>query len=374
MTGIIKLSMNDLRNIVQGATVFGSGGGGSPRAGNAVVSAISRITESVSLLPLEEVPDEAIVAATCGFGSPEVLQNRECVVQNFFALETLERVLGKKIDCLVPFESGGYNSLVPFYAAALKGIPVIDCDGTGRAVCEWYISMFEVHRIPMSPFALADDHGHSAVIYGSTAIEVDRYARAVLREFGLVSGTAGYVMSGAKARAAMVPNMISMERALGAMMTELMTRGQDPLEAVLKTTGGFLLIDGSVAKKEVRTSPIGSDHGLIQVEGYGRSRRRKLSILLKNESILARWSHGLLAAMLPDIITYLDHEGRPITNADIRRGVKVRVLGIPIHTKCRDPRAIPLYQKVLEDVLGCKESYVPVEELQTRPMSQPTKN
>jgi hypothetical protein len=365
MTGSF-LTIDDLTKVVQGATLIGSGGGGSPSSGMMVVDSISKITDRVRFLTLEEVPDEAVVAAVCGFGSPDVLLKRGCVVQNFYAVEALERAIGKKVDFIVPYESGGYNSLTPFYAAAVKGIPVLDCDGTGRAVCEWYISMFEVHRIPMSPFALANEQGHAAVVYADNMIDVDRYARGVLREFGLISGTAEHVMSGAKARAAMVPGMISMERDLGDSMLRARANGEDPLEIVLKKTRGFLLIDGTVTNKETTTSPIGSDHGFIDVEGRGWAGRRKLRVYFKNESILATWPSGSPAAILPDIITYLDHEGLPVTNADVKNGSKIRVLAIPIHSKCRDPRAIPLYQKVLADVLSFDKAYVPVEELQAR--------
>jgi hypothetical protein len=40
------------------------------------------------------------------------------------------------------------------------------------------------------------------------------------------------------------------------------------------------------------------------------------------------------------------------------------VVGIPINEKCRDTRALPLYQKVLADVLEFKQPYLPIEELQ----------
>lgn len=365
MTGPF-LTVEDLTKVIQGATLIGSGGGGSPSSGMMVVDAIAKITGRVRFLRLDDVPDEAVVVAVCGFGSPDVLLKQGCVVQNFYAVEALERAIGKKVDYIVPYESGGYNSITPFYAAAVKGIPVLDCDGTGRAVCEWYISMFEVHRIPMSPFALANEQGHAAIVYADNMVDVDRYARGVLREFGLISGTAEHVMSGAKARQALVPGMISMERDLGEAMLKARENGDDTLETVLKKTRGHLLIDGTVTHKETRTSPIGSDHGLIDVEGRGPSGRQKLRVHFKNESILATWPDGSPAAILPDIITYLDLEGQPVTNADVTKGSKVRVLGIPIHAKCRDPRAIPLYQKVLADVLDFRGPYVPVEELQGR--------
>jgi DUF917 family protein len=364
MEGRQFLTVEDLNKLVTGATIFGSAGGGPPASGRLVVEAIGRIASRVPLWSLAEVPDEAVVAAVCGFGSPEVLLKRVSVIQNVLALETLERAIGKKVDYLIPYESGGYNSLVPFHVAASKGLPVLDCDGTGRAVCEWYISMFEVHHIPMSPFALADDQGHSGVIYADNTVDADKYGRALLREFGLSAGTAEHVMSGAKARASMVPGMLTMEHELGASMEAAMARGHDSLDVVLDKTHGFLLIEGKVAKKELRTSPVGSDHGRIEVKGNGRGGQRVLQVYYKNESILARWSDGTVATMLPDLISYLDREGKPMTNADLKEGMDIRVLGIPIHPRCRAPEALSLYAKVLKDTLAFEGPYISVEHLQ----------
>ena len=364
MEGRQLLTVEDLHRLVKGATIFGSSGGGPSASGERVVDAVSKVATGVPLWSLTEVPDDAVVAAVCGFGSPEVLLKQVSVMQNVFALETLERAIGRKVDYLIPYESGGYNSLVPFHVAASKGLPVLDCDGTGRAVCEWYISMFEVHHIPMCPFALADDRGHSAVIYADNTVDADKYGRAILREFGLSAGTAEHVMSGAKARSSMVPGMISMEHDLGAAMDAAKARGRDSLDVVIERTGGFLLMDGKVATKELRTSPVGSDYGRIEVKGKGSAGRDVLQVYYKNESILARWADGTPAVMLPDLISYLDRNGDPMTNADLKEGMEIRVLGIPIRGQCRSPEALPLYAKVLKDTLSFESAYVSVERLQ----------
>jgi DUF917 family protein len=366
MEGRQFLTVEDLHKLVTGATIFGSAGGGPPASGKLVVDAVGKIAKGVQLWSLTEVPDEAVVAAVCGFGSPEVLLRRVTVIQNVLALETLERAIGKKVDYLVPYESGGYNSLVPFHVAVSKGLPVLDCDGTGRAVCEWYISMFEVHRIPMSPFALADDQGHSGIIYADNTVDADKYGRALLREFGLSAGTAEHVMSGAKAKSALVPGMLSMEYELGAAMEDALAGGRDTLGIVLDRTHGFLLAEGKVTKKELRTSPVGSDYGRIEVTGPSKGGRGTFQVDYKNESILARWADGTPAAMLPDLISYLDDHGRPMTNADLKEGMGIRVLGIPIHPKCRAAEALPLYARVLKEVLGFEAPYVSVERLQAK--------
>lgn len=39
----------------------------------------------------------------------------------------------KRIAGLMPLEIGGLNSIAPLYTSALLNLPMIDCDGMGRA-------------------------------------------------------------------------------------------------------------------------------------------------------------------------------------------------------------------------------------------------
>jgi len=46
--------------------------------------------------------------------------------------------------------------MMPIYAGAKKGLPILDANGAGRAVPELEMLMFHFYDIPPSPFAIAD--------------------------------------------------------------------------------------------------------------------------------------------------------------------------------------------------------------------------
>ncbi|RKX43696.1 MAG: hypothetical protein DRP33_00565 [Thermotogae bacterium] len=52
---------------------------------------------------------------------------------------------GTKFDFVVPVETGGFNSVTPLHAGALKGLPVVDADGAGRAVPELQMTTFHTY-------------------------------------------------------------------------------------------------------------------------------------------------------------------------------------------------------------------------------------
>ncbi|MEM2724825.1 MAG: DUF917 family protein, partial [Candidatus Nezhaarchaeales archaeon] len=62
------LSINDLKDIVVGATFLGSGGGGSPENGLKLVEAIANVTKEIKLASPDEVADNDYVAMIAGMG------------------------------------------------------------------------------------------------------------------------------------------------------------------------------------------------------------------------------------------------------------------------------------------------------------------
>ena len=47
--------------------------------------------------------------------------------------ELIQKLTGTKPDFIVPIEIGGLNSVLPLIAGAHNDLPVVDCDGMGRA-------------------------------------------------------------------------------------------------------------------------------------------------------------------------------------------------------------------------------------------------
>ena len=62
-----KLNLQDLRDVVIGATFLGSGGGGSPE--NGLVEEIGKVTGEITLVTPDEISDNEYVAMVAGMGA-----------------------------------------------------------------------------------------------------------------------------------------------------------------------------------------------------------------------------------------------------------------------------------------------------------------
>ena len=69
-----------------------------------------------------------------GVGAPTVsLELLPSVDEASKVLDRYEKLVGRPITAVASFEIGGGNSLMPLMAAAVRGLPVVDGDGMGRA-------------------------------------------------------------------------------------------------------------------------------------------------------------------------------------------------------------------------------------------------
>lgn len=66
--------------------------------------------------------------------------------------------------------------------------------------------------------------------------------------------------------------------------------------------------------------------------------------------------------MVPDSICWITMDGVPLTNADIKEGMDVAVIGKKAHPKFRDDKVFSTFSHILES-LGYKEGFKPIEEL-----------
>ena len=63
----------------------------------------------------------------------------------------------------MPMEAGGVNSMLPIAAAARLGLPLVDCDGMGRAFPELQMVTFTIGGVSATPMALTDEKGNSVI-------------------------------------------------------------------------------------------------------------------------------------------------------------------------------------------------------------------
>ena len=347
------LRERELRDIVYGATLLGSGGGGSPENGMQLVNSILEVANEVKLVDPQEVPDYSMLCVVAGMGAPEVMLKRGWEKEDVPALKLMEEATGKTMDYTVAVETGGFNSITPLHAAAGKGVAAIDGAGIERAIPQLEMTMFHVHNIPIAPVTLADASGNFAVLYPKDPPMAETMARGITVAFGMKCGLACHPMAGWQLKKSVIPRTCTRAEEVGKSMREATEKGQDPVNAVVKVTNGYEIVRGTVKEKAVETRG-GFDYGKVAVAD--------VRVDYKNENMIA-WKAGKPVVISPDLTCWMTTDGKPLTNADIKKGMDVAVIGVKAHERWRTTEGLAVYKPVLAE-LGYTEKYVPVEQLQ----------
>lgn len=351
---------DQLDDLAVGAAVLGTGGGGNPYVGKLLARAALREHGPVTIVDVDEVPDDALVVPSAFMGAPTVLVEKlprgdEAVR----AFETLQEHLGREITHTMPIEAGGLNSVTPFSVAARLGIPIVDADGMGRAFPEVQMVTASVFGIPATPMAMADEKGNTIVL-GETVDNrwTERFARSIAVDMGSTAVVAQYPLSGEQLKRAMVPGTLALAEELGGLVREARAAHADPVDAVAARLDGHRLFTGKVTDVERRTVG-GFARGAAVIEGFGASTGSAMTVRFQNEHLVAE-ADGRVLASVPDLIMVLDSEtGEPTTTEDLRYGFRVAVLAAPCDRRWRTADGLAL---VGPRAFGYDFDFVPVEE------------
>src|SRR3954466_6614123 len=224
-----------LDDLAIGAGILGTGGGGNPYLGKLEALQQLKTGRTISVVGVDEVPDEAFVTTVGGMGSPTVGVERigrgdECLL----AMRALERHLGRRFTHVIPGEIGGSNSMRPMIVAAQTGLPVIDGDGMGRAFPELQMDTFSIYGVAPTPGTLADPRGHEVIFDRiSEAVTLERYARAVTIQMGGAAGYAFPPMIAGEVRRTAIPGTVSLAIAIGHAVLAARAALASPVDAAL---------------------------------------------------------------------------------------------------------------------------------------------
>lgn len=337
-----KLTERELADLIRGCAILGTGGGGSPRKGLALLKEELCQGRELTLLPLEELGEDAWVASPymCGSVSPEDKETGE--LECLRAFEVLEEFLGVRFSAVVATEIGGGNTAVAMTVAARKGIPILDADPAGRSVPELSHSTFALKGIGIAPFALATSRGDVVVV---KEVGAEDRAEAIARSLAIMSGNrvgvADHPVQGRDARSALIPGTLSLALQIGEAVRIAREEGTDPLAAAARAGKGYILFRGRIKgyRWEIKG---GFTVGEVEIVGTGEYVDHKYRIWFKNEHIIS-WFDGEPDAMAPDLICILDPAtGEAITNPNLEEGQDVGVVGYPAPELWRTPEGIAL--------------------------------
>jgi DUF917 family protein len=336
------ITEHDLDDIAAGAAILGTGGGGDPHIGRLLAHAAIHARGPAALVPLDTVPDDATILAVAMMGAPTVmLEKVPSADQAALAVQALATYLGKTPTHLVCAEAGGVNALVPAVAAAELGLPIIDADGMGRAFPELQMVVPTLHNIAATPMSIADEKGNRGIFDTVDNHWAERLARSATIDMGCAAMISLFPMTGAQARAALVPGTISLCGELGRLVRQARAAHSDPVAAVVGRLGGIELFTGKVVDI-VRRTEGGFARGEAALEGIDGGPGERLLLRFQNENLVAV-RDGIVVASVPDLICVLDAEsGAAITTETLRYGHRVRVIAAPCDPRWHTPEGLAL--------------------------------
>lgn len=354
-----KIGIEEIENIAIGAAVLGTGGGGDPYIGKLMAVQAVKEYGPITLLDIDELPDDALIVPTAMMGAPTVMVEKVPSGEEVMgAFNMLKNYLGQEIYATIPIEAGGVNSMIPLALAAQLGLPVVDTDGMGRAFPELQMVTFHLNGVSATPMVLCDEKGNNLMLNTVDNVWTERLARSATVVMGGSVMLAIYPMKGSQLKAAGIHGIVTLTEKIGQAVRQAKGQKVDPVQAVLDITGGFELFRGKVTDVSRRTVG-GFARGESTLEGIDGYKGQMLTLNFQNEHLIARTADKVLATV-PDLIAVLDSEtAHPITTEGLRYGTRGIVIGIPCNPKWRTREGIAT---VGPRYFGYDLDYIPVEE------------
>ncbi|MDD9997057.1 MAG: DUF917 domain-containing protein, partial [Rhodospirillaceae bacterium] len=329
----LSLEVKDLADFVRGAAFMGAGGGGDPYIGYLLLQQQLRESGGVRIISPAKIDDDDFVVPVGCMGAPTVMTEKIPSIGALeTALDTLERLVERRVNAIIPLEIGGINSTVPLVLAARRGLPAVNGDGMGRAFPEIQMVTFGVYGCPISPVVVTNEADDIVIVQSRDNKQGEDLARSVVTQMGGMAQISLYPMSGADVRRTCVPDTLTLALDIGRAIGGASASGQDPFASLFETLDRCepardyrVLFDGKVVdvRRETRS---GFNVGVVSLSGLNGDNDR-FEVHFQNENTVA-YRDGRTVAVVPDIISILDRDtAEPITAEQVRYGQRVKVLG-----------------------------------------------
>ena len=365
---------DDVEPLLEGLAIMGTGGGGSPAWGKAIMHNEFAHDRYPQIIPVEEIADGATVVSGGIMGSVKKLEEfgTEAIMAHWekqFELEAVTRVmegiLKKKIDHMVPFEVGGLNTPVVLALGARLGIPIIDGDALGRSAPETQMTSFIGHGVSLTPMPLIDYYGNVVIVQSAVhPTYADQLGRWVVSNGGGLGANNHYPMTGRQAKQSVVPDTISAALSLGKAVLAARSGGTDPVEAVAAQVKGTRLFAGKIARLD-EEERLGFYFTIATIIGAGAYQGQTARLAIKNETMLLEVA-GKVRVIFPDLVLLVEPgTGRGIMSIELKTGSDVVLVGVPCHPRLREAMRDEVGRQAFSpERYGRPElKYIPLEDL-----------
>jgi DUF917 family protein len=362
---MIEIGLDEIEDLAIGSAFLGTGGGGDPYLGSLLCREAIGKFGPVRLLDVNELADDDAVFGAAAMGAPTVMIEKLFSIEDQDrAVRALERFIGRTATAITSLEIGGCNSMMPVAYAAMRGLPIVDGDGMGRAFPKLQMTSMNINGVQCAPMTLADEHGNVVLFETEDGKKAEELARPVVAAMGAAGCMSCYPMTGAQARAALVPRTLSAAIAIGQAVAGKRHGGHAPVERLLAALREQSLygearcaFEGKIVNVE-RVTRDGWVFGTCAIEALEAS--GVATVTFQNENLSVHVD-GDLRCIVPDLITIVDTESaHAIPTERLAYGQRVSVIVCSAPSQLTSAEALSI---VGPKGFGLDEQYVPLAAL-----------
>jgi uncharacterized protein len=344
----------DVEAAVKGGSVYAAGGGGWADHGRMLGYAAVNVGKP-ELVSVEELGDSDWIATAAAIGAPASTTPWEMQGIDYVkSVQLLQEALGEKLSGLIIGQNGKSSTLNGWLPSAILGTKVVDAVGDIRAHPTGDMGSIGMAGSPeqMIQTAVGGNRAENRyielVVKGATA-KISPVLRAAADQSGGFIASCRNPLRASYVRKNAALGGISMALKLGEAIIEAEKRGGSAIiDAICKTTGGHILAEGKITKKDVVYTKEAFDIGTITV-GAGE---KAVTLHVMNEYMAVDDASGTRIATFPAVITTLSEEGEPLSVGQLKGGMHVFILHvpkdiIPLSASVLDPTVYPPVEKAM---------------------------
>ena len=368
----------DVDRFIYGITLLSTGGGGLPDRGRDYLYELLDDGLLPSWQPIESIRGDSLTCTAFGMGSiaPHDEMDEDALHRAGYvrarlsrpavsAVEELEQLVGARIDCIVPMELGGFNTVQALDAAVRLNRVVIDGDYCGRALPE--MSQMLPAALGLSPFpiAICDEWGTVAVLKDSPSMAI---AEATGKMISVITKApdmraecihACFPLRVSSMSHALVRGTLSHALTIGRRVIDAREAGYNPVDIAVDAIDGRMLFIGTVSSMQWENAD-GYMTGTTHLNGRESFDGRRARIWFRNENHVI-WVDDTVVASSPDLIIVLSQvDASPITNSTLSVGTEVAVIGTAASSMYRSGEAL---HRTEPRHFGIAVDYIPIEYL-----------
>ena len=341
----------DIEAAVKGGSVYAAGGGGWADHGRMLGRAAVNAGRP-ELVSIEELADDDWIATAAAIGAPASTTPWEMWGVDYVkAVQLLQRELGAPLKGLIVGQNGKSSTLNAWLPSAILGTKVVDAVGDIRAHPTGDMGSIGMAGSPeqMIQTAVGGNRAENRYIElvtrGATA-RVSPILRTASDQSGGFIASCRNPLRASYVRKHAALGGISMALALGEAIIAAEAKGSTAvIDAICKTTGGEILAQGVITRKNVVYTSSAFDVGTVTI-GTGDAAN---TLHIMNEYMAVDGPDGARRATFPSVITTLSTEGEPLSVGQLEEGMEILVLHV-------SKEIIPLSSSVLDATV-----YPPVE-------------